>query len=136
MRMPNASATILVVDDADRVRIMLTRMLYQAGYDVVEAADGSEALDRLRDPTMTIDLTLSDILMPRVTGTELARAVVRELPRHPIVLLSAYAPAGSALVGTDGLEVPVLQKPIDQERLLAVIGSALWEAGAAGRGCG
>lgn len=131
---PPAAATILVVDDADLVRAMLTRTLVQAGYDVVEAADGCEALERLRDAASTIDLTLSDILMPRVTGTELARTVVRELPGHPVVLMSAYAPGGSALVGTDGLAVPVLQKPIDQERLLAVIGSALWEAGA-GKGC-
>ena len=68
-------ATILVVDDMDLVRHTLTRTLTLAGYNVLEAADGREALDIIRKNRGLIDLTLSDILMPPMNGTELAGQV-------------------------------------------------------------
>ena len=118
-------ATILVVDDIDLVRHTLTRTLTLAGYNVLEAADGREALDIIRKNRGLIDLTLSDILMPLMNGTELAGQVHREFPGSRMILMSAYLPEGLAVMEAEGREILLLQKPIGQPELLRAIASAL-----------
>ena len=118
-------ATILVVDDIDLVRHTLTRTLTLAGYNVLEAADGREALDIIRKNRGLIDLTLSDILMPLMNGTELAGQVQREFPGSRMILMSAYLPEGLAVMEAEGREILLLQKPIGQPELLRAIASAL-----------
>ena len=118
-------ATILVVDDMDLVRHTLTRTLTLAGYNVLEAADGREALDIIRKNRGLIDLTLSDILMPLMNGTELAGQVQREFPGSRMILMSAYLPEGLAVMEAEGREILLLQKPIGQPELLRAIASAL-----------
>jgi len=118
-------ATILVVDDMDLVRHTLTRTLTLAGYNVLEAADGREALDIIRKNQGMIDLTLSDILMPLMNGTELAGQVQKEFPGSRMILMSAYLPEGLAVMEAEGREILLLQKPIGQPELLRAIASAL-----------
>ena len=118
-------ATILVVDDMDLVRHTLTRTLTLAGYNVLEAADGREALDIIRKNRGLIDLTLSDILMPLMNGTELAGQVQKEFPGSRMILMSAYLPEGLAMMEAEGREILLLQKPIGQPELLRAIASAL-----------
>ncbi len=118
-------ATILVVDDMDLVRHTLTRTLTLAGYNVLEAADGREALDIIRKNQGLIDLTLSDILMPLMNGTELAGQVQKEFPGSRMILMSAYLPEGLAVMEAEGREILLLQKPIGQPELLRAIASAL-----------
>jgi len=118
-------ATILVVDDMDLVRHTLTRTLTLAGYNVLEAADGREALDIVRKNQGLIDLTLSDILMPLMNGTELAGQVQKEFPGSRMILMSAYLPEGLAVMEAEGREILLLQKPIGQPELLRAIASAL-----------
>ena len=118
-------ATILVVDDMDLVRHTLTRTLTLVGYNVLEAADGREALDIIRKNRGLIDLTLSDILMPLMNGTELAGQVQKEFPGSRMILMSAYLPEGLAMMEAEGREILLLQKPIGQPELLRAIASAL-----------
>ena len=118
-------ATILVVDDMDLVRHTLTRTLTLVGYNVLEAADGREALDIIRKNRGLIDLTLSDILMPLMNGTELAGQVQKEFPGSRMILMSAYLPEGLAVIEAEGREILLLQKPIGQPELLRAIASAL-----------
>jgi CheY-like chemotaxis protein len=124
---PSTHATILVVDDTDLVRRTLTRTLTLAGYNVVEAADGREALDLIRKSPGLVDLTLSDILMPHMNGTELAGQVQREFPGSRMILMSAYLPEGLATIGAEGREIRLVQKPIGQTELLGAIADALGE---------
>lgn len=81
---------ILVVDDAEPIRRMIGSMLTQNGYTVLEAADGNEALNVLTGSSEPIHLVLTDLLMPRMSGTELARHLGRLRPELPIVLMSGY----------------------------------------------
>ena len=118
-------ATILVVDDMDLVRHTLTRTLTLVGYNVLEAADGRAALDIIRKNRGLIDLTLSDILMPLMNGTELAGQVQKEFPGSRMILMSAYLPEGLAMMEAEGREILLLQKPIGQPELLRAIASAL-----------
>ncbi len=118
-------ATVLVVDDEDAVRALLRRQLNAAGHSVVEAASGPEALGLIRQFAERLDLVLSDVVMPAMNGTELAAHLATEFPGLPVVLMSAYAPAGLARVGFGETIVPVLRKPFDPGVLLELVRTAV-----------
>ena len=104
------------------IRRMLTRMLTLAGHRVLEASDGVEALELLRARTEPVDLVLTDVLMPRMNGTELATHVLHEFAATRLMLMSAYLPEGTANVGQIGRTVPLIQKPIDWQSLARMVG--------------
>jgi CheY-like chemotaxis protein len=77
---------ILCVDDEENPLILRKLVLQKAGYDVVTANSGRKALEVLQ--SQPIDLVLSDLLMPGMTGTELARRIKDLHPKLPVVLVS------------------------------------------------
>jgi CheY-like chemotaxis protein len=119
------SGIILIVDDQENVRAMLRRQLNDRGHTVLEAGDGAEALHLVRRRNGAVDLILSDVVMPQMNGTELATRIGGEFPGIPIILMSAFAPAGVARVGLGESIVPVLQKPFDPEQLSQLVTLAL-----------
>jgi two-component system cell cycle sensor histidine kinase/response regulator CckA len=80
--------TILVVDDAEAVRKVVCATLLQSGYRCLEAEDGKDALERLAGEC--VHLVLTDIIMPRMGGAELAGHVVRRWPELRIIFMSGY----------------------------------------------
>jgi CheY-like chemotaxis protein len=80
------SITILCVDDEETPRTLRSLILQKQGYKVVTAASGTEALELLN--RATIDLVLSDQMMPGMTGTELTKSVKAMRPAIPVVLIS------------------------------------------------
>jgi two-component system cell cycle sensor histidine kinase/response regulator CckA len=109
-------ATILVVDDEVPVRSYVARVLKKAGYDVMTAADGYTALALSNANRAAVDLLLTDLSMPNMSGTMLAS----QLPDLPVVFMSGYF-AKSGEVG----DRPFLQKPFDEAELLEVVSVAL-----------
>ena len=103
-----ASRRILVVDDEPTVRRFATRVLAEAGYLVEEAPDGAAALDRVHGGPVPLDAVVSDIVMPRLNGVELLRALTRTHPDLPIILMSGYAT--EQLQGM-GIAAPVRDSP-------------------------
>jgi CheY-like chemotaxis protein len=122
---PARSGIILVVDDQESVRAMLRHQLSDLGHTVLEAADGAEALHLVRRRNGAVDLILSDVVMPQMNGTELATIIGTEFPDTPVILMSAFAPAGVARVGLGETIVPVLQKPFDPGQLADLVALAL-----------
>ena len=114
-------ATVLVVDDLESFRVMLRRQLVSLGHTVLEAADGAEAIEVVRSRRGGLDLVLTDVVMPAMNGTEVAACICAEYPGLPVVLMSAYAPAGLTRVGFQNAIVPVLQKPFDVGQLQELI---------------
>jgi CheY-like chemotaxis protein len=125
--------TILVVDDQEGVRILIRRQLGEYGHTVLEASDGAEALHLLRRRNGKVGLVLSDVVMPGMNGTELAAVICNEFPGVPVVLMSAYAPAGLTRVGFQGAIVPVLRKPFEESQLKELVEVALEMPGRATR---
>jgi CheY-like chemotaxis protein len=119
------SGIILVVDDQENVRALIRRQLSDFGYTVLEAGDGAEALHLVRRRNGAVDLILCDLVMPQMNGTELAGRIGGEFPGVPIILMSAFAPAGVARVGVSESIVPVLQKPFDAVQLGELVALAL-----------
>jgi len=82
--------TILVVEDGDAVRNLVCRMLVQSGYRVLEARDGRHALRLCETHPEPIQLVLTDLVMPRMKGMELAEHLRRVRPDLRILLMSGY----------------------------------------------
>jgi PAS domain S-box-containing protein len=88
---PHGSETILIAEDADLVRQLTREILEVRGYHVIEACDGQEALHVCKTYQGTIHLTLTDVVMPRMNGRELAEEAVRLRPDMKVLLMSGYA---------------------------------------------
>ena len=111
--------TVLVADDQADIRAFVRRHLEGAGYRVVEAADGEEALDRVRQRLP--DLVVSDVMMPRLDGLGLCRAL-RSDPETdfvPVLLLTARAAPEDRLDGLAEACDDYLTKPFDVRELVA-----------------
>jgi CheY-like chemotaxis protein len=94
--MRSGSATVLVVDDDEAVRKTTIDLLGGLGYKVLEAADGASALALLARGGM-VDALLTDVVMPGMSGPELARRVRASWPNLPVIFISGYAdPEGVA----------------------------------------
>jgi signal transduction histidine kinase/ActR/RegA family two-component response regulator len=121
---PGNAQQILVVDDEALVRSLTTRLLRRQGYHVTEAEGPRAALERLRSNCDRFALLLTDVVMPEMSGVELA-AHARQLdPGLPVVFMSGYEPG---LLG--GIEAPqLLQKPFTPAQLAEAIERALAKA--------
>jgi len=87
---PSGGSTILVVDDDDDVRRVTERILRKAGYQVLSANSGQTAIGVSREHSGTIDLLLTDIVMPGMSGRDLAREVAVERPAIRVIFMSGY----------------------------------------------
>ena len=117
--------SILSVDDSFTMRKMVSFTLKSAGYEVLEAGDGVEALTLLS--SRTVDLVLSDINMPNMTGLELTRKL-RLLPafvRTPIILLTTESDPAKKAEGRAAGATGWIVKPFNQDQLLAIVAKVL-----------
>ncbi|MDJ0788088.1 MAG: ATP-binding protein [Myxococcota bacterium] len=88
--LPGRGETILVVEDRDSVRGVVSKILADAGYRVMEATDGVEALERVRSDPAPIDLVVCDVVMPRLGGPEFARVMRLERPGCRFLFMSGH----------------------------------------------
>jgi GAF domain-containing protein/CheY-like chemotaxis protein len=113
------SLRCLVVDDEPTVRTVLADILAGAGHEVAEAADGAEAIARVR--AEPFDLVLTDLAMPRVSGWQVARAVKQAAPAVPVFLVTGFgvelSPEERRANGVDA----VLVKPLQIQDILEAV---------------
>jgi CheY-like chemotaxis protein len=112
-----AGETVLLVDDEDRVRDAVRRMLGRAGYAVLEAFDGDEALRIAQRHAGPIDLVVTDVVMPGLSGTELVDRLGSIRPELKVLFVSGYAAENDVqeTLTADGFDY--LQKPFTDEAL-------------------
>ncbi|HLH67325.1 MAG TPA: PAS domain S-box protein [Solirubrobacteraceae bacterium] len=116
-------ATVLVVEDQEPLRAITARILERAGYRVLTASSGPEALRRAAE-AQRIDLLLTDVVMPDMLGQRLAE-LIRELrPGLRVVFVSGFARPALEQAGR-ALEGPLLHKPFTSAELLGVVARAL-----------
>ena len=118
----NDSAHILVVDDDERLRRLLSRYLTENGYMVSTAADAMEARSQLQ--SMEFDLIVLDVMMPGESGIELTKGL-REGNDVPILLLTAMSDTADRITGLDAGADDYMGKPFEPRELLLRIGSVL-----------
>jgi CheY-like chemotaxis protein len=114
--------TILVVEDSPAIRKMVCAMLTQTGYNCLEANDGAEALHLLQEAG-DVRLVLTDVIMPNMDGTELARQLSRTRPELRILFMSGYV--DDSLVRPIGRDPLFLAKPFTATALIEKVHQAL-----------
>jgi CheY-like chemotaxis protein len=118
-------ARILIAEDEEPVRSLITRALAEEGHFVVACADGVEALDMLQTEGGAFDLLLSDIKMPDMDGIALTLAVARDFPNIPILLMTGYADQRERLAGLEALICDVVAKPFAVAEIKFAVATAL-----------
>jgi two-component system cell cycle sensor histidine kinase/response regulator CckA len=120
-RSRTVARTALLVDDEPGVRTYVSNVLQCDGFHVVEAADGIDALSRIRELRGAVDILVTDIRMPGMTGTELVGAVRTEFPEIPVVFISGEQ-LRDTLHNPDG-RVLFLRKPFGPKAMLEAVRS-------------
>ena len=120
---PGGRETVLVVDDEPMIREFATMLLSEAGYRVLAAADGGEALELATGasadgPGRGIDIVVTDVVMPGVGGRALGEALAERLPAVPVLYTSGYTGDEVVRRGLVAAGVAFLQKPFAPEDLL------------------
>ena len=124
-------ATILVAEDDDAVLSVVRRVLERARYRVVGASSPGQALERI-DELGSVDLLITDVVMPGGSGIDLVRAVRARNGHTPVLYMTGYAPEETAL-GTGDADDPILAKPFVLDQLLHEVRRLLHSPGAPGR---
>lgn len=122
---PGGTETILLAEDDKLVRGALTEILTEAGYRVVPAVDGEDALQRFSEMPDRIDLLLFDIIMPRLNGRDAADRINELRPGTKVLFLSGYAPEALRLKIDLDRSSRILNKPPKSHELLRAIRDVL-----------
>jgi DNA-binding NtrC family response regulator len=115
--------TILIADDEPNIRKALARVLSLEGYKIVQAKNGREALEVVRQTA--VDLVLMDVLMPELDGLGALGSIREELPELPVVMMSGNATIESAVKATRLGALDFLEKPLSTDKLLITVSNSL-----------
>jgi PAS domain S-box-containing protein len=118
--------TILLVEDEEAVRRLVERLLVSAGYQVLAAASGSEALAALERHDGSVDLVITDVVMPGMSGPELAKQIARRRPGLKVLFTSGFA---SDAIGAMGEAAHFIGKPYSIAELARKVREVLESAG-------
>jgi two-component system cell cycle sensor histidine kinase/response regulator CckA len=111
------SGTVLLVEDSDVVRDVVATLLEGDGFTVLQASGGEEAMALARRGDAPIDLLLTDIVMPEMSGVELADRMAREHPDVRILFMTGYAEEAVVNEGILGKHRECIGKPFTQEQI-------------------
>jgi len=121
--MPKTMSTVMIVDDSHFIRLRLTKLLSQHGYQVVEAKDGEEAVQAYR--RQPADAVLMDMAMPRKHGSAALREMRAFDPQARVIMLTGVNQQAVVLRAMQAGAEDFLVKPFDDEQVLKALQKAL-----------
>jgi len=125
VNLPRGSETVLVAEDEDSVRGVARELLSLCGYTVLEARNGREGLVLAGEHPGPIHLLLTDVVMPVMSGTELAQQLTAQRPAMKVLFMSGYTNDTVALRRIAEGEIPLLEKPFTTEALARQVRAVL-----------
>ena len=114
---------VLVVDDEEPVRNLLQRVLKEAGYDVVTATNGQEALDKVSQ--LNVGVVLLDIKMPGMSGIEVLQQITTNWPETCVVMATAAGDAQTAVEAMKAGAYDYITKPFDRDDVVRKVQKAI-----------
>lgn len=122
---PKGTETILVVDDEEGLREVTRRILSRNGYNVLTATGGAQAIEIATAYEGTIDLLLTDVIMPKMQGPTVAKEIKKLIPGVRVLFMSGHAQPVLEAESVIGTEFRLVEKPFDQSMLLKSVRTAL-----------
>jgi CheY-like chemotaxis protein len=116
-----ADSTILVVEDQDELRTLISETLSDNGFKVISAENGAKALEIFKADPKKFDMVVTDVVMPEMGGRALANELTKILPDFKILYLSGYTEDTLAGHGISGQHPHFLEKPFSRASLLQKI---------------
>jgi CheY-like chemotaxis protein len=110
--------TVLLVEDEAALRKLTRKTLLDAGFTVLEAKDALEAIEIARQTATHIDLLLTDVIMPGMSGRALAEALSPQRPEMRVIYMSGYSDGVIAKHGIVNAELAILRKPFSKDELM------------------
>lgn len=121
----SGSGTILLAEDNDMVREFIAKILRSAGYSVIEAVNGVDAMQKFQNHDSKIDLLLTDILMPKMNGNELHKEIRAIAPQIKTIFTTGYTPEEIATSLSVDSHTDIIYKPIQPLELLKKLKTVL-----------
>jgi two-component system response regulator AtoC len=118
------TAKILVADDEQNLRRVLVALLRRDGHEVVQAANGAEAIEQLAD----VDVVITDLRMPGADGMEVLRTAARTAPQVPVIMITAYGSVGQAVEAIKAGAFDYIEKPFEQDSIRTIVEKAIGQA--------
>jgi two-component system, cell cycle sensor histidine kinase and response regulator CckA len=125
VKAPRGSETVLLAEDEDSLRELISDLLEQNGYHVLVASCGAQALEIAQEYEGAIHLLLSDVVMPGMGGPVLAKNLADVRPETKVLFMSGYTEFHSAGSSHLPQDAPILQKPFSNDMLIREVGNAL-----------
>jgi len=125
---PNATEgteTLLLVEDNDAIREISAQALRRRGYTVFEARNGEEAIDWASKSAIQADMLITDVVMPGMSGPNLAARLMQQAPELRVLYMSGYTDDATEVHGAFWGGVPLLQKPFTPSQLAQSVRGAL-----------
>jgi signal transduction histidine kinase/ActR/RegA family two-component response regulator len=126
-KQPFVSFTLLLVEDDDAVRGAMRRLLTKLGFEVLTARGGEDALRICQNYAGDINVLLTDVVMPGISGSQLVEEAMRYRPRITVVYMSGYPDNETVRYGVSQGRFGFLQKPFSEETLLNTLATTLSE---------
>jgi PAS domain S-box-containing protein len=121
----HGSETILIAEDEEIVRTFISKILEKAGYKVIEAADGEDAMEKFRQNREDISLILSDVIMPKKSGREIFEEVRKEKSAVKLIFISGYTANVMKEKGIIEVDFDIITKPFVKNDLLRKVREVL-----------
>jgi CheY-like chemotaxis protein len=118
---PRPAQSILLVEDHDAVRIMLRMALVRQGYTVLEARSGADAMALLRESQQAVDLLITDVVLPHMSGPRLAAELVSRCPEARVLYISGHSDELLRGFGLSSTDENFLAKPLSTAAVLDAI---------------
>jgi two-component system chemotaxis response regulator CheY len=115
---------VLTIDDEEEVRRVIGLQLVGTSFEVLEAENGEKGIEILNDNSMTVDVIICDVRMPKINGVEAVAYFRREYPSTPVIVLTGYPDLNLAVDFLKEGVVEYLVKPVEKQKLIEAVNKA------------